>query len=114
MKTLIDPSKTNVHGLERSASLGGGLALLGAGLSRGGLLGFIGAAVGGLLVARGATGQCELKRMLQEKQAQSPDKARYAHMPLDSESRSFDFDGQKRLPDSVPMGHESHLHTPLR
>lgn len=108
MKTLIDPSKTNVHGLERSASLGGGLALMGVGLSRGGLLGFVGAAMGGLLLARGATGRCELKRILQEKEGHSPDKARYAHMPLDSETRSADFDGQRRLPDSIPMGHETH------
>lgn len=108
MNTLTDSSKTNVHGIERSASLGGGLALMGIGLSRGGLLGFLGAAVGGMLVARGATGRCELKCMLQENQAHSPDKARYAHMPLDSESRSADFDGQRRLPDSIPMGHETH------
>lgn len=110
MKTLIDSSKTNVHGWERGVSLGGGLALLGAGLSRGGVLGLLGAAVGGLMLARGATGRCELKRVLQQSGAQpQADKTRYAHMPLDSESRSPDMDGQRRLPDSIPMGHETHL-----
>lgn len=114
MKTPADSSNThssltNVHGWERAASLGGGLAMLGAGLSRGGLSGILGAALGGLLLARGASGRCELKRILQQGAEQPSDKARYAHMPLDSETRSTDFDGQRRLPDSIPMGHETHL-----
>lgn len=98
---------TNLHDWERYASLGSGLTLLGSSLRRGGLLGVVGLALGGLLLARGISGRCELKRVLQ---ADAPppraDKARYAHMPLDSEVHSPDFAMQGTLPDTTPMGHE--------
>ncbi|MDH1264713.1 YgaP-like transmembrane domain [Pseudomonas sp. GD03944] len=97
----------NVNGAERGASYGLGLALLGMGLHRGGLLGVAGAALGGLLLARGISGRCELKRAWQDAApAPRADKARYAHMPLDSEVHSPDFAMQGALPDTTPMGHE--------
>jgi len=118
MKTPFDSSTTNVHGWERSASLGGGLALLGTGLHRGGLLGLAAVALGGLLLARGVSGRCAAKRLMQKKaQPRLRDnareaKARYAHMPLDSEVHSPDFTMQEALPDTTPMGHETHVATP--
>lgn len=100
----------NVQGWERGASVGGGLALIGFGLRRGGLLGLLGAAAGGLLLARGVAGHCALKEALQEHPLPEPaDKARYAHMPLDSEVHSADFEMQRELPDTTPMGHETHV-----
>lgn len=109
MNSSHEPLETNVHGWERGASLGGGLALLGAGLRHGGLLGVLGAAVGGLLLLRGASGHCELKRVLQERQghAEGDGRERYAHMPLDSETHSPDFATESALPDSTPMGVET-------
>jgi len=110
MKPLLDPSKRNVHGLERGASLAGGLALLGSGLRHGGLLGAAGVLLGGLLLARGGSGRCELKRVLSKEQTARPQtlqqRARYSHMPLDSEVHSPDFNDLQALPDSTPMGHE--------
>lgn len=100
----------NVQGWERGISLAAGLALCGSGLRRGGLLGVAVALAGGLLLARGVRGRCELKAVLQQRQVQpAADKARYAHMPLDSEVHSADFEMQQELPDTTPMGHETHV-----
>ncbi len=116
MKTLY-PKKSgqNVHGWERAVSIAGGLALLGKGLSRGGLGGLVQLAVGGLALARGISGRCEAKRILGDSSATppaqraQPDKQRYSHMPLDSEVHSPDFDEPDvALPDATPMGHETH------
>ena len=81
--------------------------LLGAGLRRGGLLGVVGAALGGWLLSRGLGGHHPLKRTaLADPLAPGAEKARYAHMPLDSEVHSPDFATQSALPDTTPMGHE--------
>lgn len=98
----------NVEGAERAASIIGGLALLGNGMRTGGLSGVLQMALGGMAIFRGATGHCELKRILDEKKHDSPDIHRYSHMPLDSETHSPDFRSQTALPDSTPMGHETH------
>jgi len=99
----------NVHGLERAASLAGGLMLLGKGIRRGGLSGLIQMAIGGMALFRGTTGRCELKRQLAQNTPQPlPNVQRYSHMPLDSEVRSPDFlDPDVPLPDSTLMGHEN-------
>ncbi|CAD5107729.1 YgaP-like transmembrane domain [Zestomonas carbonaria] len=60
----------NVHGWERAACLGGGALLIGKGLRRGGLLGLLELAVGGIGLARGITGQCPAKRYLAETRAE--------------------------------------------
>lgn len=97
----------NVQGLERCASYVAGLAVLGVSLHRGGLLGLTGTVLGGLLLARGISGRCDLKRAWQnDTPAPRADRARYAHMPLDSEVHSPDFAMQDVLPDTTPMGHE--------
>ncbi len=102
----------NVEGPERAASAAIGVILLGRGLRRGGLSGVLQMAMGGMALARGVTGHCEIKRILQEKQgeqSQSNADERYSHMPLDSEVHSPDFkDSKTAMPDSTPMGHETH------
>lgn len=110
MKPIIDRNMPqNVHGWERAASLAGGLLLAGKGLRRGGVLGLLGVLMGGMALVRGVSGRCQLKRALQEHRCPAAQaKARYAHMPLDSEVHSPDFEGVEALPDSTPMGHETH------
>lgn len=105
----------NVHGWERAASVAGGLMLMGKGLRRGGLGGIVQLAMGGMALARGVSGRCEAKRILTEHDdaPRAPegaaDKQRYAHMPLDSEVHSPDFETPRvTLPDATPMGHETH------
>lgn len=54
----------NVHGWERTASIGGGLFLIAKGLRKGGLIGLINLGMGGMGVLRGITGHCEVKRIM--------------------------------------------------
>jgi uncharacterized membrane protein len=54
----------NVHGWERTASIGGGLLLIAKGLRKGGLFGLINLGMGGMGVLRGITGHCEVKRVM--------------------------------------------------
>jgi len=114
MNRLFDKSAPqNVHGWERSASVAGGLVMLGRGLRRGGLSGLLQLAIGGMALARGISGRCEAKRILTASETQprqvTADKQRYSHMPLDSEVHSPDFaEPDVNLPDATPMGHETH------
>ncbi|WP_275545123.1 MULTISPECIES: hypothetical protein [unclassified Pseudomonas] len=104
---MKEQTDNNLHDWQRYASLGSGLALVGAGLRRGGLLGLAGAALGGCLLARGLGGHHEVKRArLADPLGPGAEKAHYAHMPLDSEVHSPDFATQGALPDTTPMGHE--------
>jgi len=118
MNRLYDKNAPqNVHGWERTASVAGGVMLLAKGLRRGGLFGLVELALGGMALARGGvTGRCEAKRMLTEHEASGArhdhkghfPPERYAHMPLDSEVHSPDFqDPDVQIPDATPMGHES-------
>lgn len=113
MNKLFDKTQPqNVHGLERAASLTGGAVLLTRGLRRGGLLGMVQLAMGGMALLRGVSGRCEMKRKLAdiEARAAQPNIQRYSHMPLDSEVRSPDFQGSDvKLPDAAPMGHETQV-----
>jgi hypothetical protein len=119
MNRLFDKTASqNVHGWERTASVAGGLMLLGKGLRRGGVGGLLQLAMGGMALARGISGRCEAKRMLTEQdhvhqQQDVTDKQRYSHMPLDSEVHSPDFaEPEVTLPDTTPMGHETHPSEP--
>ncbi|SDK75586.1 YgaP-like transmembrane domain [Pseudomonas indica] len=56
----------NVHGWERTASIAGGLVLLGKGLRKGGIVGMVQAAMGGMTLLRGLTGRCAVKRAISE------------------------------------------------
>src|SRR5690606_31850163 len=59
-----DQSTPNVQGFERTASIVGGIMLLGCGVRKGGLAGLLEMALGGMAIARGVTGQCAMKRAL--------------------------------------------------
>jgi hypothetical protein len=59
-----DQPTPNVQGFERTASIVGGIMLLGCGIRKGGLAGLLEMALGGMAIARGATGQCAMKRAL--------------------------------------------------
>lgn len=113
---MQDTAKTdqepNVQGFERFASVAGGLMMVGKGIRRGGFLGLVELAVGGLVLARGASGQCELKRAMADLEAkesgQEKDIERYSHMPMDSEVHSPDFeDDAVTMPDATQMGNEA-------
>ncbi|WP_030132635.1 MULTISPECIES: DUF2892 domain-containing protein [unclassified Pseudomonas] len=69
------PSVQNVHGWERAGSLAGGVVMLSKGLRRGGVFGLIEIAIGGMALARGITGHCSAKRLL-EKNRQDMENAR--------------------------------------
>ncbi len=60
------PSEQNVHGWERAGSLAGGVVMLSKGLRRGGVFGLIEIAIGGMALARGITGHCSAKRLLEK------------------------------------------------
>lgn len=59
-------SDQNVHGWERAGSLAGGLVMVGKGLRRGGIFGLIQVAIGGVALARGITGHCSAKSLLEK------------------------------------------------
>lgn len=110
-KTSQSDPNQNVEGFERFASVAGGLVMVGKGLRRGGLLGIIEFAIGGMVLSRGVSGQCELKRAMGELESreqgqQKPE--RYSHMPMDSEVHSPDFeDDAVTMPDATQMGNEA-------
>lgn len=100
----------NVQGWERAASVAGGLMLLKRGMRTSGIGSVLELALGAMVLMRGVTGQCEMKRQLVAKQSgDHAGKERYSHMPMDSEVHSPDFqDPATRMPDTTPMGHETH------
>jgi len=65
----------NVHGWERAGSLAGGVIMMGKGLRRGGFFGLIELAIGGAVLARGITGHCSAKGLI-EKSRSDMDKVR--------------------------------------
>ena len=60
------PTEQNVQGWERIGSLAGGVIMVGKGLRRGGVFGLIQVALGGMAVARGITGHCSAKSLLEK------------------------------------------------
>lgn len=64
------PQLQNIPNWERALSTGAGIILTGLGLHRGGPVGFVRIAVGGLLLARGGTGHCNVKGLLDDPQAE--------------------------------------------
>lgn len=68
----FNPDKSlsqNVHGWERAISVAGGLMMLGKGVRRGGFIGLLRIAMGGMALARGLTGHCEAKRLISDARA---------------------------------------------
>lgn len=64
---------SNVQGWERALSIGSGIAMARGGLKRGGVLGLMRAAFGGMLVARGLSGHCRLKSIMEDARSMRPD-----------------------------------------
>ncbi|KPW93038.1 MULTISPECIES: YgaP family membrane protein [Pseudomonas syringae group] len=56
----------NVHGWERIGSLAGGVLMMGKGVRRGGFLGLIQLAIGGAVLARGISGHCSAKSLVEK------------------------------------------------
>lgn len=56
----------NVQGWERIGSLAGGILMMGKGLRRGGIFGLVQLAIGGAVLARGITGHCSAKSMVEK------------------------------------------------
>lgn len=56
----------NVQGWERVGSLAGGVLMMGKGLRRGGFFGLIQLAIGGAVLARGITGHCSAKSLIEK------------------------------------------------
>jgi len=56
----------NVQGWERAGSVATGVVMVGKGLRRGGLFGLIQIAIGGAVLARGVTGHCSAKSLLEK------------------------------------------------
>ncbi|MCI3946679.1 hypothetical protein BW686_21050 [Pseudomonas syringae] len=56
----------NVQGWERIGSLAGGVLLMGKGVRRGGFLGLIQLAIGGAALARGISGHCGAKSLMEK------------------------------------------------
>lgn len=56
----------NVQGWERIGSLAGGVLMMGKGVRRGGFLGLIQLAIGGAVLARGISGHCAAKRLVEK------------------------------------------------
>ncbi|MBA1229174.1 DUF2892 domain-containing protein [Pseudomonas viridiflava] len=56
----------NVQGWERIGSLAGGVLMMGKGVRRGGFLGLIQLALGGAVLARGITGHCSAKSLMEK------------------------------------------------
>ncbi|KAF0863454.1 DUF2892 domain-containing protein [Pseudomonas sp. LD120] len=63
---LHDQPTQSVQGWERIGSLAGGVAMMGKGLRRGGVLGLIQVAIGGVALARGISGQRSVKSLLKK------------------------------------------------
>ena len=59
----------NVHGWERAGSVATGVLMVGKGLRRGGLFGLIQMAIGGAVLARGVTGHCSAKSLMERGRA---------------------------------------------
>lgn len=72
---LRDYPEQNVQGWERIGSLAGGVLMMGKGLRRGGIFGLVQLAIGGAVLARGITGHCSAKAVL-DKSRSEMDEAR--------------------------------------
>jgi len=73
MSTLDKQGGSNVQGWERALSIGSGIAMARGGLKRGGILGLARAAFGGMLVARGLSGHCRLKSIMEDARSMRPE-----------------------------------------
>ncbi|MFG0409203.1 DUF2892 domain-containing protein [Pseudomonas sp. FYR_11] len=92
------PSQHNVHGLERASSLAGGALMFSKGLRRGGLVGLLQMAVGGLAVARGVSGHCATKAWWQRHRQE------YQRLRSDIERSAADLEALKASAEAATRG----------
>ncbi|TBU75731.1 DUF2892 domain-containing protein [Pseudomonas daroniae] len=78
MSTFDKQGGSNVQGWERALSIGSGIAMARGGLRRGGVLGLVRAAFGGMLLARGLSGKCRLKGIMEDARSMRPEVDRIA------------------------------------
>ncbi|BBT17046.1 DUF2892 family protein [Pseudomonas sp. SLBN-26] len=64
------PDAGNVQGWERMFCIGTGVAMLGSGVHRGGPAGWLRAALGSVVLARGLSGHCPVKRVIAERHSE--------------------------------------------
>ncbi|MEC4878353.1 DUF2892 domain-containing protein [Pseudomonas sp. NC26] len=88
----------NVQGLERVGSLAGGALMFTKGLRRGGLVGLVQMAIGGLAVARGVKGHCAAKTWWQRHRQE------YNRLRLDIERSAADLEALKRSAKAATQG----------
>ena len=69
-RQLHDTPEQNVQGWERIGSLAGGVLMMGKGLRRGGIFGLVQLAIGGAVLARGITGHCSTKSLLEKSRSE--------------------------------------------
>ncbi|SDH22502.1 YgaP family membrane protein [Pseudomonas abietaniphila] len=69
-RTVRDYPEQNVQGWERIGSLAGGVLMMGKGLRRGGIFGLVQLAIGGAVLARGITGHCSTKALLEKSRSE--------------------------------------------
>lgn len=69
-RPLRDNPEQNVQGWERVGSLAGGVLMMGKGLRRGGLFGLVQLAIGGAVLARGITGHCSAKSLVEKSRSE--------------------------------------------
>src|SRR3954462_12779934 len=84
-----EQSPTNVGGAERAVCVAAGSILALQGISRGSISGLIGAAVGGLLVYRGASGHCGLYEKFGINTAESTGPQNVAELDEEIDSRGI-------------------------
>lgn len=69
-RTVQDLPEQNVQGWERIGSLAGGVLMMGKGLRRGGIFGLVQLAIGGAVLARGITGHCSAKALVEKSRSE--------------------------------------------
>lgn len=69
-RPLHDYPEQNVQGWERIGSLAGGVLMMGKGLRRGGIFGLVQLAIGGAVLARGITGHCSAKSLIEKSRSE--------------------------------------------
>lgn len=69
-RPLRDNPEQNVQGWERVGSLAGGVLMMGKGLRRGGLFGLVQLVIGGAVLARGITGHCSAKSLVEKSRSE--------------------------------------------
>ncbi|KPW29145.1 hypothetical protein ALP45_03296 [Pseudomonas coronafaciens pv. atropurpurea] len=93
----------NVNGWERIGSLAGGVLIMGKGVRRGGFLGLIQLAIGGAALARGISGHCAAKTLM-EKGRSDLQSARSSIERAGAELNNLKDDAENAVKDAAAKG----------